>query len=559
MKRLLAAALLAALALLLAAPPAPAADAIVIRKLDLSAYPTVTISALVAGETPDPRNFSLRENGRILTQFEVIPIGQTDTAIGIVLVIDVSGSMRTGNKLAAAKDAAKQFVAQKLPNDQVAVVAFSNQAQVVSNFTNDGARLTQVIDGLVATGETALFDGVRTAATLFNDRPDLQANIVVLSDGADTVSQNGVAEAESSVLSAKAALFAVGLRGGEFDAASLNRLASASGGQYTETTDTQALRSLYANVQRALQNQYEINYTSTATEGTVEISLAAEGARATAGPVKAGSGAVAEGATARPEAADKSRFSGSFGGTAGLVLIAVAAFLAAALLVLGLNAMFGRETPALAETLSQYDVESASERRARRRRGGADMDLAQTAVLRRAVEATAKIARERGLLQVVEYKLEKADLPVRPAEALFFYAVGVLVFFLVGLLLQGAFGGLIALLVFGLTPVAILDYMGAQRQRRFTAQLPDMLQLLASTLRAGYSLLQGADAVSEQVDDPMGKELRRVLVEARLGRPLEQAFEDSARRVKSKDYEWAVMAIRIQREVGGNLAELLQT
>jgi tight adherence protein B len=86
-----------------------------------------------------------------------------------------------------------------------------------------------------------------------------------------------------------------------------------------------------------------------------------------------------------------------------------------------------------------------------------------------------------------------------------------------------------------------------------------MLTLLAGTLRAGYSLLQGVEAVAQEVEDPMGRELRRVLAEARLGRPLEDALEDAADRMKSGDFDWAVMAIRIQREVGGNLAELLDT
>ena len=86
-----------------------------------------------------------------------------------------------------------------------------------------------------------------------------------------------------------------------------------------------------------------------------------------------------------------------------------------------------------------------------------------------------------------------------------------------------------------------------------------MLQLMAGSLRAGYSLLQGVEAVAQEVAEPMGGELRRVLAEARLGRPLEEALEDMAERLDSRDFAWAVMAIRIQREVGGNLAELLST
>jgi len=86
-----------------------------------------------------------------------------------------------------------------------------------------------------------------------------------------------------------------------------------------------------------------------------------------------------------------------------------------------------------------------------------------------------------------------------------------------------------------------------------------MLQLLAGTLRAGYSIGQGFEAVSGEIDEPMGKELRRAVTEARLGRPLDEALEAVAFRMDSEDFGWAVMAIRIQREVGGNLAELLMT
>jgi len=82
---------------------------------------------------------------------------------------------------------------------------------------------------------------------------------------------------------------------------------------------------------------------------------------------------------------------------------------------------------------------------------------------------------------------------------------------------------------------------------------------LASSLRAGFSFLQGVEAVAQEVDDPMGSELRRVIVEARLGRPVEESLDDCARRMRSDDFDWAVMAVNIQREVGGNLADLLQT
>jgi tight adherence protein B len=97
------------------------------------------------------------------------------------------------------------------------------------------------------------------------------------------------------------------------------------------------------------------------------------------------------------------------------------------------------------------------------------------------------------------------------------------------------------------------------RTRSFLAQLPDTLQLVSGSLSAGYSLPQAIDAVVRQGNPPISDELRKALVEARLGAPIEDAMEDVADRMGSKDFAWVVMAIRVQRQVGGNLAEVLAT
>src|SRR5690606_34539265 len=151
--------------------------------------------------------------------------------------------------------------------------------------------------------------------------------------------------------------------------------------------------------------------------------------------------------------------------------------------------------------------------------------------------------------------------PLRAAEALFFYAAGVLLVLVASFAISG--GNIVTALVvtalIALVPPAAVSFLASRRQKKFVSLLPDTLQLLAGTLRAGYSLMQGVEAVSREVEDPMGQELRRVVTESRLGRPLEESLEASAERMKSDDFAWAVMAIRIQREVGGNLADLLLT
>src|SRR4029077_6299411 len=141
-----------------------------------------------------------------------------------------------------------------------------------------------------------------------------------------------------------------------------------------------------------------------------------------------------------------------------------------------------------------------------------------------------------------------------------FFASGTVVFtVLAAIVTRSLIWTAAVLIIAAVIPLGILPALAARRRRTFTSQLPDMLQLMAGALRAGYSLMQGVEAVAQEVDDPMGSELRRVLAEARLGRVLEEALDDMADRMGSADFKWAVMAVRIQREVGGNLAELLST
>jgi tight adherence protein B len=172
---------------------------------------------------------------------------------------------------------------------------------------------------------------------------------------------------------------------------------------------------------------------------------------------------------------------------------------------------------------------------------------------------TGRMAERMGVLNRVENKLEQADLPLRPPEALFLYVAVIFASFVISVAL---FGPLIAL---GVTVLAIvgpalyLEMRRKKRLRRFETQLPDVLNLLSGSMRAGFSFAQGLEAVAEEASEPSKRELQRAYAESRLGRPIEDALEDSAGRMHSIDLMWAVMAIRIQREVGGNLAELLDT
>jgi tight adherence protein B len=137
--------------------------------------------------------------------------------------------------------------------------------------------------------------------------------------------------------------------------------------------------------------------------------------------------------------------------------------------------------------------------------------------------------------------------------------VGALIAAVFAFLLFGPVMAIITVVALIASPFIILKRRSKSRLKKFQSQLPDALNLLAGSMRAGFSFMQGLEAVAEEASEPIRGELQRAFTEARLGRPVEEALDDAARRMESRDLEWAVMAIRIQREVGGNLAELLDT
>lgn len=181
-----------------------------------------------------------------------------------------------------------------------------------------------------------------------------------------------------------------------------------------------------------------------------------------------------------------------------------------------------------------------------------------SAVLRRAVELTANLADRRGALGSVERSLRAADIPMRPAEVIFAYSLlAVIVPVAVLLFVRSTPMFVLSLVLFVLLPPQVLRILVSLRRKKFVRQLPDALTTLAGSLRAGRSLGQALEALAREMPAPMGRELRKIVAEVRLGRALNDALSDAVDRIGSPDFRWAVLAVQIQAEVGGNLAELL--
>jgi tight adherence protein B len=244
-------------------------------------------------------------------------------------------------------------------------------------------------------------------------------------------------------------------------------------------------------------------------------------------------------------------------GAGGAGIIAALVVVAAGAVVWAVASAFTRERkPELSDTLAPYTVGQLATPAEATSKTSGPQEFVESPFLQRAVEAVGEIAQRRGVLQYLQSKIDQANLPIRPAEALFLYLVAVVVGFFLGLIANIIWSIVIAAVV-AVAPWMILNVLAERRTIAFTSELPDMLQLLATTLRSGFSVIQGLDTVSRQLPEPIGEEMRQVTTEARLGRPLVEALGDVAQKVHSDDFDWVVQAIAIQREVGGNLAELL--
>lgn len=529
-----------------------APGAIVVRSLDTTALPEVKATVQYSGtKKVGPEAFTVRDGGRVVPDVSVLPIAETPNPIGVVLVVDTSGSMRTAGRLDAAKIAVREFVAGRGPGERIAVVAFSDQPRVAHGFTSDAAAADAVAE-LRPSGETALWDAVRMGIGMFADQPGVQPNVVVLSDGVDSASTSNAADAKAAAVAAHTAVSTIGLTGEGFDGSVLSSLASATGGRFLTTAEPAKLGALFAQIRQDLDQQFELRWRST-SKGAVDVQISAAGAVTSA---KATEGAVSQGSQTRPEVVAPTKGVGFLNGSIGLLISAVLFLVAAGLLALGLASLAGPGRGRLSERLRAYGKDAGTSTPAAE---AGEKRLASSSMAQRAVDFTEAAAEGHGIFEWVESRLEAARLPLRAAEACFFSVAFAIVGTAIAWLLAGPVIGLVVLVLGMLLPPAMLSFMAARTRKRFVNQLPSMLQLLASSLRAGYSLLQGCEAVSHEIGGPMGAELKRVLSEARLGRPIEEALEEASRRMGSADFDWVVMAIKIQREVGGNLAELLDT
>ncbi len=227
------------------------------------------------------------------------------------------------------------------------------------------------------------------------------------------------------------------------------------------------------------------------------------------------------------------------------LLVAVAVFL----LFLGIGRLLAAEEP-VDERMAQYGIsgdfgdlggESAGEARTQRLTG-----------LNRALAGFSPSASLSSLLS-------RSDNPMTAAEFALIMLGTAAAGFLLGWLQFGLLPGVAVGLVGGYLPIIYLRSQVSRRRTRFAEQLPDALSLLVGALRSGYGLLQGIEMLVTQMPAPMASELSRVVRMVGLGLPMQRALAEMARRMENDDLDLVVTAISVQYELGGNLAQTLET
>jgi tight adherence protein B len=491
------------------------------------------VVALPSGQRVDAARFRVLENGKPVLGPSVSPASAL--AGGVALVIDASESMK-GAPIRGAMYAARAFAARRNVNQRLALITFNSSNRLELPFTGSQPK----IEGALAKTPrlaygTHIYDAVATAVTQIQAARVETGVIVVLSDGGDTGSTLSLDQATTLANRAHVRIYTVGLRGSTFKPESLQGLASATGGSFSEARNTAELAQIYDQLGLKLANQYVVTYKSLLDPGTkanVSVSVAGIGSTKTAYTAPA---------------AETQRITQSLENR---VWRSWVAFLLVALLVGGLIGMglylalrpTGSTVRArLSDFVSTTKTTAEGER---------------DPLASRVFEGTEQSLRRTRWWQSFTEDLELAGIKIPPVQLL----VGTLILTLFVMWLLGTFiAGVLALLGLAV-PFLVLAFIKnrvEKTRRAFADQLPDNLDVVASGLRAGHSIVGGLSLVVSDAAEPSRTEFQRVIADEQLGIPLEDALSTVARRMKSRDIEQVALVSSLQRETGGNSAEVL--
>ncbi len=537
MIRRIAAGLVAAAAMIVAVPGTAHADPGLAVKVAAVSPGTVRLVAVADPAVGADPPVTVSQGGKALrTKAEVVRATAPADACGVVAVVD-AGTTMAGAPLQAARQALLGF-GEAAPGDvQVGVVAAGEAPTVVLAPTADRSGLGPALATVRAAGPGRVMDALATAENLLAGYQE--GRLLVLADGTNP---NGGAPPEKSLAAAGVRVDVVEFRRGPTTPDTLRQLATATGGATYQAATATALPTVFRTAAASLGVRLNLTVTVPARLDGVSSSLTV--AVGTGQALRTATVPVVFAAPPLPPPAASARVPWSFLRPSGIAVVVFVLVLVAALLV---TAPLRR--PVRPRRLSEVNRFRLAGRDTTPRRSWA------------AVAAEYSVPdRPAGGRDKDQQAADEAGGPgTSTPSAWWWFGVVAGAAILLGLL-GGLIGALIGILV-GLAAMLLYRrYQEGRRLRMVADQMPDALQLVVGSLRSGFSLAQAIDAIGRDLPPgPLASAFARVATETRIGADIGDALERAAERLGSEDLAWVVMAVRIQRDSGGNLAEVLET
>jgi tight adherence protein B len=507
---------------------------------DASTYPNVRLTFVGEREFGAPP--VVTENGERVEDVTATNLGR---AKSVVLAVDRSRSMN-GEPLAEAVEAAGTFAAQKLQEDRISVVTFGTTPVQLSGFSTgtidaDTALRSISVDDV---GGTTLYDGIVLSADALAAESLPGRVIILVTDGNETQSKASLDNAIKAARDAGAVVHVVAIESPGFTPAPLQKLASETGGSYYETETLDELTAVYRTIAEKLTRTWRLEYVTRALPGEpIGVSVQLPGGKPEALDLRAPGEAMSTDASASDGPLPDQLFASAWGRATFAFIVGLIVLLASAVALRSPRGAWVKSRLAPHVTDRRKDVEQGDPGR-----------LALVSALFGGTENALGHLKPWKRLQAL---LERADMPLRTVE--FFYLIlgsGLVLASLPGLITGSAAIFAVGFAVGGLLPYLVASVKARKRVKAFENQLPDMLSTMAAGLKAGHSFRQALQSVVDEDQPPASKEFKRVLAEARLGRPLEDALVAMAQRIGSKNLEYVINAVTIQRQAGGSLAGL---
>jgi tight adherence protein B len=550
---LLATAALAAAALSGAAAAADSGVRVVEAKGPPFPVRTFVVS-LPTGRGLTIHGIHVTENGNAVAEPTLIPASQASPkAFGVVLVSDTSFSM-AGKPLAAALAAENAFVAQRNQNEQVGVIDFNRKATTQQRLTTSSSAISKALSSTpTLSGGTHIYDAVHQAESMLSQGHVNSGSIVVLSDGADTGSKKTIDEVAQTALRKNIRIYTIGLDDAQFNPGTLKALADAGHGEYAQAKAGK-LAPLFDKLGQTLSNEYLLQYKSLTKLNDdpqpVDVSVSVKGVGSDTAAYQTPVLQVSH-QTAPPFR--QSIGNRIWGSTLTLLLVALLAIGAIGLLAYAVFQPRRSNLPArMAEFVSIRELQRD------KAPGGPTPAANATATATAAATAGGTVTPvPKTPMERFKEVLEIAEIDVEPELIILGTVVGTVLAFVMILAITGSLiWAVFALLI----PYFVREWVLRTLKRRrdkFAEQLPDALQVIASAMRTGHSFAGALAVVVDSGSEPMKSELRRVVADEQLGVPMEKSLSIVAERMASSDVEQLALVSELQREAGGNSAEVI--